>query len=78
MLLWCLTLLLQYIPAILGKSLPTYTGYNDTVDPTIDLIFSTAGLRYVAVVIAIVVVVVLLYLHSVVVLLCLYVSQIRA
>lgn len=36
----------SFLPAILGPDpLPPYQGYDDTVDPGIDLVFSTAGYR---------------------------------
>jgi peroxidase len=36
----------EYLPAILGEPLPTYTGYRPEVDPSIEVMFSTASFRY--------------------------------
>ncbi|PXF42144.1 Peroxinectin A [Gracilariopsis chorda] len=35
----------EWLPAILGRKLPRYTGYKPEVDPTISLEFTTAGFR---------------------------------
>ncbi|KAI0558008.1 hypothetical protein FGB62_243g017 [Gracilaria domingensis] len=35
----------EWLPAILGSTLPPYQGYNPAVDPTISLEFTTAGFR---------------------------------
>eukprot|EP00178_Gracilaria_changii_P004374 TRINITY_DN1690_c0_g1_i1.p1 TRINITY_DN1690_c0_g1~~TRINITY_DN1690_c0_g1_i1.p1 ORF type:complete len:569 (-),score=80.14 TRINITY_DN1690_c0_g1_i1:367-2073(-) len=35
----------EWLPTILGRPLPRYTGYQDNVDPTISLEFTTAGFR---------------------------------
>ena len=36
----------EYLAALLGQPLSPYSGYNDTVDPTIDNFWSTAAMRY--------------------------------
>jgi hypothetical protein len=36
----------EYLPAILGEPLPAYQGYDETVDPGIEVLFSTAAFRY--------------------------------
>ncbi|KAJ3108640.1 hypothetical protein HDU97_000496 [Phlyctochytrium planicorne] len=35
-----------YLPVLLGEPLPPYTGYNDSVNPQIDVFFVTVALRY--------------------------------
>ncbi|KAI0557007.1 Peroxidase [Gracilaria domingensis] len=35
----------EWLPAILGRTLPRYTGYKENIDPTISLEFTTAGFR---------------------------------
>ena len=36
----------DFIPVLLGpNALTTYAGYNETVDPRVSIIFSTAGFR---------------------------------
>jgi len=36
----------QYLPVILGEVLPSYNGYNASVDPSIDPAFAVAAYRY--------------------------------
>ncbi|KAI8908582.1 heme peroxidase [Gorgonomyces haynaldii] len=36
----------EYLPVILGASLSAYAGYTESVDPSIDLLFSGAAMRY--------------------------------
>ncbi|KAJ1554659.1 Peroxidase mlt-7, partial [Nowakowskiella sp. JEL0078] len=36
----------EYIPVILGESLPEYMGYNASVNPTTDAFFSSCAFRY--------------------------------
>ncbi|KAL7752582.1 hypothetical protein RI367_002116 [Sorochytrium milnesiophthora] len=36
----------EYIPLLIGGPLPTYTGYDPTIDPSIDVLFMGAAFRY--------------------------------
>ncbi|KAJ3125618.1 hypothetical protein HK098_008346 [Nowakowskiella sp. JEL0407] len=36
----------EYLPVILGDSLPVYNGYNSSVDPTVDVFFASVSFRY--------------------------------
>ncbi len=37
----------EYLPMLLGDSLPEYEGYDALVDPRIDLAFAAAAYRFV-------------------------------
>lgn len=34
----------EYAPAILGKAIPIYSGYNSSINPGVDIIFSSVGI----------------------------------
>jgi hypothetical protein len=36
----------EYLPQLVGRLLPPYSGYNSSVNPAIDVFFSTAAYRY--------------------------------
>lgn len=36
----------EYMPVLLGALLPTYTGYNESVDPSVDNFYATVAMRY--------------------------------
>ena len=36
----------DFLPKVIGRSLPTYTGFNDSEDTTIAVAFATTAFRY--------------------------------
>ena len=46
MALWQRVTFFEYMPILLGQRLPDYSGYDDSVDPSLDLFFSTVAFRY--------------------------------
>lgn len=44
--LWGSLIYRYYIPSLIGKRLPAYSGYKPAVNPSIDICFSTSAFRY--------------------------------